>query len=298
MKTTELLSIAAIVVVCEFTATAQDSAANYQPKTFEQLSERTVSRMGDQALKMKSVKWQHGESDHFIFHAEAGFSIPQLAGATEGYYESIKRDLDIRQDTYQRKSHIYVFESEEAWREFARTTKLDAWTGGVCTGRELFFQARTHFKFQGNTLPHELTHLTLYRFVGGDIPLWLNEGFAEFEATRLYRAYLKARNYQLKGLSARLPKEQFIPLARLTSAIDYPARDEEVKAFYTQSERLVSFLYYNCGGITPLMKFIKVQSQGLTFEAACRDVYADIGKWTDANRFENRFITFATTEEE
>jgi len=37
---------------------------------FDQLSEKSVSRQGDAALNLKSVQWQHSESDHFIFHTE------------------------------------------------------------------------------------------------------------------------------------------------------------------------------------------------------------------------------------
>ena len=103
-----------------------------------------------------------------MFHTESGFAVPQLAGATEEFYANIKKDLGIDEDTFQRKSHIYVFLNEAAWKEFAGHNHLDVWTGGICNGRELFLQSRAHYSFQGTTLTHELTHLTLYRFVGGD----------------------------------------------------------------------------------------------------------------------------------
>ena len=50
---------------------------------FAELSERSVSRQGDLALNLKAVKWEHSESDHFIFHSETGFSVPQLAVSAE-----------------------------------------------------------------------------------------------------------------------------------------------------------------------------------------------------------------------
>jgi hypothetical protein len=40
--------------------------------TLDEMSERSVSRQGDMALGIKSITWQHSESDHFIFHTEDG----------------------------------------------------------------------------------------------------------------------------------------------------------------------------------------------------------------------------------
>ena len=134
-----------------------------------------------------------------------------------------------------------MFLNEQAWHEFVGDGKLEPWTGGWCTGRELFFWSRPHFKFQGTTLPHEMTHLALHRFVGGDTPLWLNEGFAEFEGFRLYRTYLRLRGYGMKNVTDHLDRDQYIPLRNLTTAVDYPKTQDEVAAFYTESERLVNF---------------------------------------------------------
>jgi hypothetical protein len=263
---------------------------------FAELSERHVSRQGDAALSIEGVKWEHSESDHFIFHTETGFFVTQLVSSAEWSYAGIKKDLEITQDSFERKCHIYVFLNQQAWRKFAGDGKMDAWTGGWCTGRELFFWSRPSFKFQGETLPHELTHLVLHRFVGGDIPLYLNEGLAEFEGIRIYRAYLKARNYALKNVPDHLSRDQYIPLKDLTSAVDYPKSRDEVAAFYIESQRLVSFLYYQHGGMAPLMKLVKLQSEGARFESALRDVYSS--DFSDIQEFENKFIAYLAKTKE
>jgi hypothetical protein len=261
-------------------------------KTFAQLSERSVSRIGQRALAMTSVNWEHSESEHFIFHTEAGFSTPQLADAAEQYYAAIKADLGVTGDSFQRKSHIYVFLSEPAWRQFAASVNVEGWTGGFCTGRELFFQTRAHFRYQGTTLAHEMTHLAVYRFVGGDIPLWLNEGFAEFESTRLVRSYLKRRSYRENNLSAPVAAEDYVPLDALTGAVDYPSGTEQVKAFYAESQRLVTLFYDQGGGMPRLLEFMKLQSQGQNFDSAAREVYS--GQFMDSESFERKFSAFAT----
>ena len=261
-------------------------------KPFEQLSERTVSRAGDRALDMETVHWEHSETEHFIFHTEAGFSTPQLANAAELFYASIKKDLGITEDNFERKSHIYVFLSEPAWRTFATKVNLEGWTGGFCTGRELFFQTRANYKFQGTTLPHEMTHLALYRFVGGDIPLWLNEGFAEFEGTRLFRTYLRRHGVNVRGLNPPVAKDHYRTVDTLTRAVDYPTDDDDVKAFYAESERLVNYLYTQAGGMTRLLNFIKRQSSGATFETAARDTY----QFYDLPTVDKQFLPYATKE--
>jgi hypothetical protein len=264
--------------------------------TLEDMSERNVSRQGDQALNIKGITWQHSESDHFIFHTEVGFAVTQLVGVAEWSYATIKKDLDITQDSFERKCHVYVFLNESAWQHFVGEGKMEPWTGGWCTGRELFFFSRPNFKFQGTTLPHEMTHLVIHRFVGGDVPLWLNEGLAEFEGFRLYRSYLKTRNYSLQNVHDHLDRDQYIPLDTLTSAVDYPRSTEEVTAFYTESQQLVSFLYYFHGGTAPLMNFLKLQSEGARYDSAWHDVYGT--KSSDPQMFEKKFIAYVTKSKE
>ncbi|HUI07569.1 MAG TPA: hypothetical protein VL486_11260 [Verrucomicrobiae bacterium] len=293
--------LGAVVLCVAAAAHAEDDAPSADPYhlkrvPFEELSDRNVSRQGEAALKLPDVKWEHSETDHFVFHTEAGFAVAQLAGAAEWSYAEIKKDFDITQDLFERKCHVYVFLNEQAWREFVGAGKLEPWTGGWCTGRELFFWSRPHFKFQGTTLPHELTHLVLYRFVGGDIPLWLNEGLAEFEGIRLYRTYLKTRGYILTNVRDHLDRSQYIPLDDLTSAVDYPRETDQVVAFYTESQRLVSFLYYQHGGIGPLIRFLKLQSQGSRFDSAWREIYSS--KYTDQQAFEDKFIAYITKAKE
>ncbi len=260
---------------------------------WNELSDRNVSRLGESALELKSIPWQHSESDHFVFHTEAGFSASQLAVVAEWSYSQIKKHLGISQDLFERKCHVYVFLNEKAWRGFVRSDKLEPWTGGWCTGRELFFQSRPYFRFQGTTLPHEVTHLVLHRFVNGDIPLWLNEGFAEFEGIRLFRTYLKERNYRLTNIPDHLEPDRYIPLQDLTTAVDYPRTKEEVSAFYTESQRLVSFLYYQHGGMNSLLRFINLEAEGAKFETAWRETYSS--KYSDPDAFEKKFKAYLTS---
>src|SRR5271155_4340 len=98
--------------------------------SFDELSEKSVSRQGDAALNLKDVQWQHSESDHFIFHTETGFSVPQLSAWAEWSYAQIKQDIGVTEDSYERKCHIYVFLNQQAWHDFVGIGKMEEWTGG------------------------------------------------------------------------------------------------------------------------------------------------------------------------
>ena len=78
-RTVALVSLMGMVAVCaQAVAQSNDDfmpPGEYRFKMvpFTELSERSVSRQGDAALNLKAVRWEHSESDHFIFHTETGW---------------------------------------------------------------------------------------------------------------------------------------------------------------------------------------------------------------------------------
>ena len=67
-------------------------------------------------------------------------------------------------------------------------------------------------------------------------------------------------------------------------------------SFYTESQRLVSFLYYQHGGMNPLLRFIKLGSEGARFDSAWKEVYGS--KYSDLDAFEKKFIAYLTSEKD
>ena len=165
--------------------------------------------------------------------------------------------------------------------------------GRVSSGNELFVTARANQNLDlSPAIPHEITHLVVKRFVG-DVPLWLNEGIAEFEGARQRVLYLRTRvaaktfviplNY--------LPPEQSIPLTDLTSMVDYPEDEAKVETFYTESELLVHYLFVECGGQEPFLNFVKLQSQGSKFGSNLHKIYGE--QFRDMEAFEESFTKYA-----
>jgi hypothetical protein len=265
----------------------------YRTVEFDRLSDRNVSRRGAEVLKLDSVQWVHGESDHFIFHFEKGFLCPQFASAAELFYGRIKQDLGIAEDSYERKAHIFVFLGTNSWQQFSTKIDLEKWTGSFQSGNELYVQAPANQRLdRAPYLPHEITHLVVHRFLG-DTPLWLNEGIAEYEGRRqrvLYmRTHLPGRTVILT--SRHLSREEMTPLNELTGRVDYPDEEAQLQIFYIESELLVHYLITECGGVDPFRRFVNLHSRGLTFPSARHEVYQE--KFPNEDLFEKSFISYA-----
>lgn len=268
----------------------------YRTLEFNMLSDQNVSRRGAEVLKIDSVQWVHGESDHFIFHFEKGFLCPQFASAAELFYGRIKAHLGIAEDAYERKAHIFVFLSTNSWHQFTGKIKLEKWTGSFQSGNELFVQAPANQRLdRAPYVPHEITHLVVRRFLG-DVPLWLNEGIAEYEGRQQRFVYMRTHSSG-KIVVMRpnsVPRDEFMSLSELTGFVDYPDDETKIKTFYSESELLVQFLITKGGGTEPFLKFVELQSRGLTFASAFGTIYGE--KFHNMELFEDAFAKYATSK--
>ena len=139
------------------------------------------------------------------------------------------------------KSHIYIFENAQDWKTFQAQARLEPWTGGIHSRGSLFIVRDPAYRFANNSLGHEIAHLVLFRVYGRPLPLWLEEGFAEYVSRVTRASYQRARNYNARPHSDSISSEQLMPVAQLTALAEYPGR-EQIDNFYNESERLVRFL--------------------------------------------------------
>lgn len=222
---------------------AQDAAdSTFREVPLQALSDRNFTPLAQQALSIRSTEWKHAESTNFVYHYFHSFVAAPVSVEAEFYYRLIAKELDKDTTQWERKSHIFVFETDADWKEFQRKGALDPWTGGIHSGGSLFIQRNPENKFKGNTLGHEVTHLVIDRFFGSGVPLWLNEGFAEYASSRFYAAFNRARGYSARPMSRSVPPGLYLPVAQLTSLMSYPQDTAQVAVFYNESERLVRFL--------------------------------------------------------
>lgn len=263
-----------------------------QEVELSKLTDSNISPLGNAALSIQPALWKHAETANFVYHFFHGFVATPVSVEAEFYYRVLSKELGKETAQWERKSHIYIFESPRDWAAFQKKAALDPWTGGIHSGDDLFIQRNPEFKFKGRALGHEITHLVIHRFFGNGVPLWLNEGCAEYSSIRGYASYNRARGYNAKPASQGIASADFIPLEKLSNDLTYPTDVKQVMAFYVESEKLVRFL---CG-VSPqdFLVFLDAMSKGNKFETALWKAYG--GRFAGLNDLEREFKNYATQD--
>ena len=256
------------------------------------LSDRNFAPLGQAALAIRANDWKHAETTNFVYHFFQSFIATPVSVEAEYYYRVISSELGKDTTQWERKCHIFIFEQAEDWSAFQGKAALDPWTGGICSGNELFIRRDPARKWKGNTLGHEVAHLVVHRFFGTGIPLWLKEGHAEYAASRGYAAYHRLRGYRARPHAQAVDPARFIPLARLTSALTYPQNVAEVEVFYDESERLVRFLSGVDG--RGFATFFEALSKGNQLETALNKGFSN--RFINLDALEREFKNYATKE--
>ncbi|MCX7825356.1 MAG: hypothetical protein N2689_07345 [Verrucomicrobiae bacterium] len=255
-------------------------------KPWEKISDQQLFDHGKVALGYDPKAWKHAETDHFVVHYRRMTDAKKVVRQAEFYYQQIKSDLQVTQDRFDRKNHIFVFEKAPEWQQFLSDARINAWAAGVASRSELFFLSRQHDDFAAGTLAHEITHCIFYRFVGKPIPLWLNEGFAEFESGNAY-AKFKGIGGGKRG-SGKQGAANF-PLRKLLEARVYPEDKEQIQEFYRTSERLVRFLLTKLDRKQFVPLAMKL-ADGASLETAVMEIYP--GKFKSFDEFVERYQKF------
>ena len=235
-------------------------------KPFAQLSDHAISPLGEQALAVRPTAWKHGETANFVYHYFTDSISKPVALEAEFYYRVIAGELERNTTQWERKGHLFIFEEDADWEQFKTAGGIEQWSGGIHHQNEIFLQRDPHARFKGNALAHELTHLIVYRFFGAGVPLWLNEGLAEYTATRWYASFWRSRGYNAHPRSVSVSPANYMPVTKFTSLLAYPQADAEVISFYAESERLVRFL--SASNKHKFSQFLDLMSKGSRFESA------------------------------
>jgi hypothetical protein len=130
-----------------------------------------------------------------------------------------------------------------------------------------------------------MTHLVFNRFLPVRLPLWLNEGLAEYYGEFAYRA---AKGMGQSQGNAFRPLKSWIPLVELLNASAYPADPAEVGRFYATSKYLTGYLLLKL----PRAKWDAFFARLLAGEPALPVLLETYG-WADIAAVEKSFAQFA-----
>lgn len=257
---------------------------------FSALSQRDPNPLGEKALAIHPEQWKHGETEHFIYHFIHGYVATPISIEAEFHYRVVAKELEREQPPGDTKSHIYIFERPEDWKEFQSSAALEPWTGGIQSKGSLFIVRNPAYKFSDNSLGHEIAHLVLHRFYADGIPCWLNEGFAQYVSKGAHASYQRARGYISKPHSPSIAPPDLIPLSVLT-AMTFPPSDR-VETFYNESERLVRFLAST--DKPGFLALLDALARHQPFDSAFLRIYA--GKFVSVGALETKFREYAAKD--
>lgn len=254
---------------------------------FAQLSQRDTNPLAARALALRPAEWKHGETEHFIYHYQRSFVATAVAVEAEFHFRVVTKELGRTDLVWPRKAHIYIFEEPADWETFQTVGGLEPWTGGIQSGGSLFIVRNPTYRFTDNSLGHEVAHLVIHQIYGQAVPLWLNEGFAQYASKNAHASFHRARGYLSKPTSRAVRAADLIPLRELMT-MPYPDA-ERVETFYDQSERLVRFLAGK-----DKEKFLRVldrTAEGADFEAALAAEWPS--EFSSLAALEERFFAYA-----
>ena len=257
---------------------------------FSRLSQRDPNPLGARALAINPQQWKHGETEHFVYHFVDSFVVTPISVEAEFNYRVVTKELQREQPAANTKSHLYVFQKPEDWKQFQSAGKLEPWTGGIQSQGSLFIVRDPSYKFSGNSLGHEIAHLVLHRYYPDGVPLWLNEGFAQYVSKGARASYYRARNYNSKARSQTIESEKLFPLTTLTT-MSYPPSDQ-VATFYDESERLVRFLVAT--DKASFLSFLDGMGRHQPFETALFQAFGT--RFLHVTALEEKFREYAASE--
>ena len=193
---------------------------------------------------LKKGNWFNKETENFsIFYRDLS-QAKIVSDKAEYYFEKIAYDLGYEDKVkWNKKCQVYIVENADKWRSFLKDVGFNAdLVGGFVPNygdKEMYLCALSD-TYLAITFPHELTHL-IFRDIAGDstIPIWLNEGLANYEA--------RVTSISNELLIKHIKNGSHILLGDLLRIAHYPEGKEMRELFYAQSEKIVEFLITQFG---------------------------------------------------
>ncbi|TAN38804.1 MAG: hypothetical protein EPN23_01535 [Verrucomicrobia bacterium] len=202
------------------------------------------NKAANELLEDDPDKWRQGQAQHYVVHFfanEGDLFARKVAAMADFFYDYISQDLGFVNDHFPFRSHIFTFRNEYRWKKFLKTQPTtEQWAYSYVSGACMFLQQAKNTKDSTETLAHENTHLVVNHFIKGSLPVWLNEGTAEYYGEfglSAFRGLTRHSGTVFRGLRDPLP------LTRLFKITDkYPEDRKEVDKLYKTAKYFAGFL--------------------------------------------------------
>jgi hypothetical protein len=251
------------------------------------------------AENLPAKDWQELKGDHFIVYYKENLpAAKELLYKAERYYRRIAPDLGYPRYsdfwTWDNRVIIYMYPDKESYAEYARVEGHPDWAVGMADYvKRTITSYVDNRRFIDSVLPHEITHLIFRDFVGftGKIPVWLDEGVAQWEEGQATQNRVKEMVKDLWNKDSLLNLDDIfkIDLRYFTSSEGVYIRPTTTKkgepgivflsganlvtTYYVQSAALVGFLIEKYGS-QRFSDFCRQLRDGKTVDAAITNAYS------------------------
>ncbi len=236
--------------------------------------------------------WNEIKGKHFIvYYVDNKKFAKKVLSRAEKYYNKIARDLGFsRYDNFwswENRAKIYLYRTHD---DFVRATGKDPWIYGTVRYREKEIISYAWSKGLLNSLlPHEITHIIFRDFVGfpladgGGIPLWLDEGVAQWEEDA-------RRAVSVKLVRKLIKDKSYIPINELMKTDVRTKSDYELSVkFYAQAVTLVGYMIKEYGSLK-FNLFCRQLRDGKSVNAALGFVYTN--SIFDVEKLEKKWLEY------
>ena len=215
--------------------------------------------------------WQEMRGAHFLVHFVSNEKFAaEVLNKAEAYYQQISEDLGYARASnfwsWENRVKIYIYPTRD---DFLALNFRQNWSHGFAdyeTKEIVSYEWKEGFL--ESLLPHEITHLIFRDYVGfkGEIPLWLDEGVAQWQepakrsgVRAVMKSFLKAgKSFSLKDLTQK--------------EIRTVSLESEVILFYTEAVSLVDFMVHQYGADTFIL-FCRQLRDGKDLDNALKFTY-------------------------
>jgi hypothetical protein len=254
----------------------REVATEYPRTYFGQEANRLLEENGQKIVLDQTAtgftlppSWRRTVTEHFEIYYEKQTGLTGSKRSAEEAYARIVSDFGMDDAQWKTRVTMYLFSDRDSWHEFLAMNgdKAIEWAGGFALpeANEIYlFVTDRKSNLYDEVLPHELTHVLHYRYVGGIAqPLWLVEGLAVSQQKGGVKDACRAIDGLVKDGEA-------FSLHDLFNLTYYPPY--ALRVFYAQSATVVGFMIDEYG-VEMLKQFLFAFSSTESTEEAIQEVF-------------------------
>lgn len=211
---------------------------------------------------------------------EKGKLAEEAAEILKNAYREVGQDFDF----YPQKTVPVIIYPENKLKTL---DYFPDWAAGAYDGKIRFGENLGRNKaLMKAVLYHEYTHVIVRELGGSNVPLWLNEGLAEFEAQRFKPAAVRKSVTSI--LSKAVAKETIFSIEKLGSMdlvkLSYLA-PHRIELVYAQSESFLKYIIERTS-LFDVKRLLEALKNGLSIDQAVRQTF-----YVDLNTLERDWKT-------